>query len=293
MATTEVRERADQPPALAANTLCEAFQMTSSAYPDRVALRTKDGGTEYSWADYARKVRALSEGFVSLGVQRGDTLGVMLTNRPEFHFADTAAMHVGATPFSVYNTYSPEQIEFLVGDAACPIIVTEQSFLDRILAVKQACGSLKHVIVVDGDAPDGVLTLDEVAGDGRRRLRLRVVLARREAGRRAHADLHLGHHRAAEGRAADARQPGAGGALVRQADPLPQRRARGLVPADGAHRRAQLQPLPAARARLHRDLLSQPARGRRLPAGGASHLVLRGAAHLGEAEGRARGGDGG
>jgi long-subunit acyl-CoA synthetase (AMP-forming) len=162
MATTEVRERADQPPALAANTLCEAFQMTSSAYPDRVALRTKDGGTEYSWADYARKVRALSEGFVSLGLQRGDTLGVMLTNRPEFHFADTAAMHVGTTPFSVYNTYSPEQIEFLVGDAACPLIVTEQSFLDRILAVKKACGSLKHVIVVDGDAPDGVLTLDEV-----------------------------------------------------------------------------------------------------------------------------------
>src|SRR6185437_17013290 len=112
--------------------------------------------------DYAGKVRALSEGFVSLGLKRDDTLAVMLTNRPEFHFADTAAMHVGATPFSVYNTYSAEQIEFLVGDAACPIVVTEQSFLDRILTVKKACGSLKHVIVVDGDAPDGVLTLDEV-----------------------------------------------------------------------------------------------------------------------------------
>ncbi len=126
--------------------------MTSSAYPDRVALRTKDGGTEYHLGGLRPQVRALSEGLVSLGVQRGDTLGVMLTNRPEFHLVDTAAMHVGATPFSVYNTYSPEQIEFLVGDAACPIIVTEQAFLDRILAVKQACGSLKHVIVVDGDA---------------------------------------------------------------------------------------------------------------------------------------------
>jgi long-subunit acyl-CoA synthetase (AMP-forming) len=162
MATTEVRERADQPAGLAAGTLCEAFQMTASEYPDRVALRTKDGATQYTWGDYAQKVRALSEGFTSLGLQRGDTLAVMLTNRPEFHFADTAAMHVGATPFSVYNTYSPEQIEFLVGDAACPIVVTEQAFLDRILAVQKACGSLKHVIVVDGEARDGALALDAV-----------------------------------------------------------------------------------------------------------------------------------
>jgi long-chain acyl-CoA synthetase len=91
---------------------------------------------------------------------------VMLTNRPEFHFADTAAMHLGATPFSIYNTYSPEQIEYLVGDADCPILVTEQAFLERILEVQKACGKLKHVVVVDGDAPDGVLTLDDVAERG-------------------------------------------------------------------------------------------------------------------------------
>ena len=34
----------------------------------------------------------------------------MLTNRPEFHLVDTAALHAGATPFSIYNTLAPEQI---------------------------------------------------------------------------------------------------------------------------------------------------------------------------------------
>ena len=42
----------------------------------------------------------------------------MLTNRPEFHPVDSAAMHLGATPFSIYNTYTPDQINFLVNDAA-------------------------------------------------------------------------------------------------------------------------------------------------------------------------------
>jgi long-subunit acyl-CoA synthetase (AMP-forming) len=163
MATIEVT-RSDRPVGLDASTLCEAFQLTAAAHPERVALRTKGGELALTWGDYADKVRRVAAGFASLGLGPDQTLGVMLTNRPEFHFADTAAMHLGATPFSIYNTYSPEQIEYLVGDADCPIIVTEQAFLDRIVEVQKACSSLKHVVVVDGDAPDGVLTLDDVAG---------------------------------------------------------------------------------------------------------------------------------
>jgi long-subunit acyl-CoA synthetase (AMP-forming) len=131
-----------------------------------VALRTKGGESELTWGEYADSVRRLAAGFAALGLGRGQTLGVMLSNRREFHFADTAAMHLGATPFSVYNTYSPEQIEYLVGDAECPIVVTEQAFLDRIVAVQKSCKKLEHVVVVDGDAPDGALTLEHVMERG-------------------------------------------------------------------------------------------------------------------------------
>ena len=82
----------------------------------------------------------------------------MLTNRPEFHFVDSAALHLGATPFSIYNTYTAEQIEYLVGDAANKILVTEKAFLDTIKQVK----GLETVVVVDGDGADGTLTLDDV-----------------------------------------------------------------------------------------------------------------------------------
>jgi long-subunit acyl-CoA synthetase (AMP-forming) len=99
-------------------------------------------------------------------VGHGDTVGVMLTNRPEFHFADTGAMHLGATPFSIYNTYSPEQIEYLVGDARNRVLVTEQAFLDRVLAARDACDTLEHVVVVDGEARDGAITLGELMTKG-------------------------------------------------------------------------------------------------------------------------------
>jgi long-subunit acyl-CoA synthetase (AMP-forming) len=165
MATTEVT-RPERPVGLEASTLCEAFQLTAAANPERVALRTKGGESELTWGEYADSVRRLAAGFAALGLGRGQTLGVMLSNRPEFHFADTAAMHLGATPFSVYNTYSPEQIEYLVGDAECPIVVTEQAFVERIVAVQKSCRKLEHVVVVDGVAPDGALTLDDVMERG-------------------------------------------------------------------------------------------------------------------------------
>ena len=43
-----------------------------------------------------------------------------MTNRPEFHIFDSAALHLGATPFSIYNTYTPEQIQYQVGDEDAP-----------------------------------------------------------------------------------------------------------------------------------------------------------------------------
>ena len=59
-------------------------------------------------------------------------MGLMLTNRPEFHWFDSAALHLGATPFSVYNTYAPEQIQYQVKDAEARILVTEKAFADRV-----------------------------------------------------------------------------------------------------------------------------------------------------------------
>ena len=106
--------RTERPAGLDASTVAEAFQLTAQAHPERVALRLKGDEFSMTWAEYAEKVQALAAGLANLGLERGGALGIMLTNRPEFHFFDSAALHLGATPFSVYNTYAPEQIAYQV-----------------------------------------------------------------------------------------------------------------------------------------------------------------------------------
>ena len=165
MATAETGAREGfEVKALKESTICGAFQVTASEFPDRVALRLKDDEMSMTWSEYNAKVKELAAGLAGLGLKRGDTIGVMLTNRPEFHWVDAAAMHLGATPYSVYNTYTAEQIEYLVSDAENSIVVTEQAFLDTVRKVKDACSSVEHVISVDGG--DGVMSLEELAAQG-------------------------------------------------------------------------------------------------------------------------------
>jgi len=166
MALEAAADRGTRPPALDAPTVAAAFQATAAAYPGARALRTKDDEVSLTWAEYAERVRAVAAGLAALGVRRGDTVGIMLANRPEFHFADTGALHLGATPFSVYNTLTPEQIQHLIADAGSRVVFTEAAFLESVLAVREAVDALEHVVVVDGEAAEGTISLAELEAMG-------------------------------------------------------------------------------------------------------------------------------
>ena len=146
-------------------TLCEAFQATAERRGDAVALRTAGGETEVTWRQYAERVRSLAAGLAAHGVDSGDTVGLMLTNRPEACLVDTAALHLGAVPFSVYTTSSPPQIEHLFANADCRVVVTERRFVERILAVRPSLPALEYVFVVDGALP-GTAGLAELEATG-------------------------------------------------------------------------------------------------------------------------------
>src|SRR5438105_247733 len=145
-----------RPQALQASTMCEAFQITAAERREQVALRTIGDGISITFGEYADRVRKLAAGFHALGVGRGDTVGFMLTNRPEFHLLDCAAMHLGGTPFSIYNTSSPEQIAYLLDNAANKVFVLEGTFLDRARAAIKEAGAVEHLILVDGSGQGAI-----------------------------------------------------------------------------------------------------------------------------------------
>jgi len=151
---------------LDARTACEAFQATAAAYPERTAIRTRHDEFSCTWGEYAERVSELAAGLASMGVGRGDTVALMLSNRPEFHLADAAIMHLGAAPFSIYNTYTKEQIEHLLSDAGSRVVITEQGHLDTIGAVADELDSVQDVVVVDGEPRGNAISLEDLAARG-------------------------------------------------------------------------------------------------------------------------------
>src|SRR5919106_2194608 len=133
--------------ATSAATIAEAFRITAEEHPDRVAVRTKEDEISLTWRELRDRVDALAGGLASLGVKRGDKVALMLVNRPEFHIADLAVMTLGATPFSIYGTYTREQIEYLTGDAGAKVALIEAAFAERF-------PELEHVLVLEDGWPD-------------------------------------------------------------------------------------------------------------------------------------------
>jgi long-chain acyl-CoA synthetase len=144
--------------ALESTSLCEAFQVTAAANGDRVALRSPDGAVSITWSEYAARIRSIAAGLVSVGVGESDAVALLLNNRPEFHLVDTAAIHLGATPFSVYHTNPPEQIAPLLENSGARVLVTEPAYLERARIAQGLFPQLEHIVVLEGDGPE--LTLD-------------------------------------------------------------------------------------------------------------------------------------
>jgi long-chain acyl-CoA synthetase len=150
--------------AVDAPTLIEALRRSATSHPEIVAVRTADDSVSLTWSELLRRVEAVAGGLAKLGVGRGDTVAVMLGNRPEFHVVDLAAAILGATPFSIYLTYPPREIQYLIRDSGARIAVVEQEYLAPMLEARKDLPELEHVIVVDGDPPQDTVALSEVEG---------------------------------------------------------------------------------------------------------------------------------
>jgi long-subunit acyl-CoA synthetase (AMP-forming) len=152
------------PRSAAAVTVAEAFRRTVAVHPKRIAIRELGGETVLTWSQLCERVDALAGGLAKLGLRRGDSVSLMLANRPEFHVADLAAMMLGAVPFSVYQTLSPEQIEYVVGDSGARVAIIERGFLEPFFKAKQSLPQLESVIVIDGEGEEGTLRLSDIEG---------------------------------------------------------------------------------------------------------------------------------
>jgi long-chain acyl-CoA synthetase len=159
--------------AAAGRTVPLEFLTLVRANPGSPALHSmRDDGGWNAWTleEFADQVAGAAAGLAGIGVGAGERILLMMRNRPDFHWFDAAAQFLRATPVSIYNSSSPEEIQYLAGHAEARIAIVEDAgFLERILKVRSELPALERVYVIEppeGPLPDGVFAAADLFASG-------------------------------------------------------------------------------------------------------------------------------
>jgi long-subunit acyl-CoA synthetase (AMP-forming) len=144
---------------LESRNLAQAFETTVERVGDDLALRGGEGddAVEMTWRELRAKVHRIAGGLAALGVGKGDTVALMLNNRPEFIPIDMAAVSLGAVPFSIYQTSTPEQIRYVCSDAGAKLAIIESAFLETFAKARAELPAIETLVVIDGEGGDQTL----------------------------------------------------------------------------------------------------------------------------------------
>jgi long-chain acyl-CoA synthetase len=163
-------QRADIDAAVSGKTVCTIFADAAKQWGDLPALRWKRDGEWHSldWKGYRAEVAAVTMALKGLGFGPGQFGLIMARNVPEHVIADLGIVHAGGTAISVYNTLAPEQVEYLANHSEASVAVVEdETYLAKFLAIRASTPKLRHLILIRGEAPDGVLSWEALVAEGR------------------------------------------------------------------------------------------------------------------------------
>ncbi|MGK2939897.1 MAG: AMP-dependent synthetase/ligase [Solirubrobacteraceae bacterium] len=140
-------------------------------YADRPAVRfkTADGWQEQTFEEVGDIASEIGRGFIDLGIAPGDRVAILANTRVEWTYVDFAATQAGTALVPIYQTNSPEECEWVLGDAECVAVVCEDtSQLAKVREVQSRLPHLQHIVVMvaDGDIGDAI-SLDDLRARGR------------------------------------------------------------------------------------------------------------------------------
>ena len=183
---------------------------------DRTAIVCGSTGRSYTYAMLHHLVGRCAAGLVERGLQRHEVVGIFAPNLPEYPIAFHGVAQAGAANTTANSLCNAHELAFQLRDAHARFLITIPQFLDRALPAAAEAGI--EEVYVFGEA-EGATPFASLLGDrgadaaARDRLRERPRVA---------AVLER-HDRAAQGRDADAPEPGREHGAVRR---LPRRRPR-------------------------------------------------------------------
>ncbi|GGP41300.1 MULTISPECIES: AMP-dependent synthetase/ligase [Streptomyces] len=135
--------------------LTDLIRRNAAQHPDVAVMGRKVAGrwTDVSATQFLAEVRGVAKGLVAAGVEPGDRVALLSRTRYEWVLLDFAIWSAGAVTVPVYETSSPEQIQWILGDSGATLCVVESEAHEAsVTSVQSALPALKGIWQLDADA---------------------------------------------------------------------------------------------------------------------------------------------
>ncbi|WHM39074.1 AMP-dependent synthetase/ligase [Streptomyces sp. BPTC-684] len=135
--------------------LTDLIRRNAAQHPDVAVMGRKVAGrwTDVSATQFLAEVRGVAKGLIAAGVEPGDRVALLSRTRYEWVLFDFAIWSAGAVTVPVYETSSPEQIQWILGDSGATLCVVEsEAHQASVTSVQSALPALKGIWQLDADA---------------------------------------------------------------------------------------------------------------------------------------------
>ncbi len=136
----------------AEKTLPQVLALQAERLGAATAIREKALGIwqHYSWADYFRYVRHTAGGLMSLGLKRGEHVGIILNNHPEWLFSELGAQSLGAVTLNLFTSSITDELCLALNRIqAALVFVQDQEQVDKLLDARDRLPHVRRVIYID------------------------------------------------------------------------------------------------------------------------------------------------
>lgn len=116
-----------QPP-LIEHTIPALLKQTAARFRDRPAVVFCARKERWTWAEFDRKCDAVADGFLRLGLKKGDRIGIWGPNSPEWLLTMYASARIGLILVNVNPAYRPFELEYALNKSGCRALVLAEQF---------------------------------------------------------------------------------------------------------------------------------------------------------------------
>jgi long-chain acyl-CoA synthetase len=153
-------------------TMADLALLAARKHAGRTAIKHKVGDewVDVGFEELGEAISEIARGLMALGIERGDKVSILSNTRPEWTYACFGILSAGAVSVSIYQTNSPEEVQYVANHSeAKAIFVEDAAQLAKVRECRAELPALEHIVIFEpsADSSEDSVSLDELRERGR------------------------------------------------------------------------------------------------------------------------------